>query len=38
VFLRQTSWDGTWTRMRHLVDTFLKGSSQPAAARAAGAN
>jgi len=38
VFLRQTSWDGTWTRMRHLVDSFLKGSSQPAAARAAGAN
>jgi UDP-galactopyranose mutase len=38
VFLRQTSWDGTWTRMRHLVDSFLKGSSQPAAARAAGAS
>ena len=38
VFLRQTSWDGTWTRMRHLVDSFLKGSSQPAAVRAAGAS
>jgi UDP-galactopyranose mutase len=38
VFLRQTSWDGTWTRMRHLVDSFLKGCSQPAAARAAGAS
>jgi UDP-galactopyranose mutase len=38
VFLRQTSWDGTWTRMRHLVDTFLNGTSQPAAARAAGAS
>jgi UDP-galactopyranose mutase len=23
VFLRQTSWDGTWTRMRHLVDSAL---------------
>ena len=21
VFLRQTSWDGTWTRMRHLLDS-----------------
>ncbi|MBA3642120.1 MAG: glycosyltransferase, partial [Acidobacteria bacterium] len=38
VFLRQTSWDGTWTRMRHLVDSYLTGTSQPAAARAAGAN
>ena len=36
VFLRQTSWDGTWTRMRHLVDSILKGTAQPAAARAAG--
>ena len=38
VFLRQTSWDGTWTRMRHLVDSYLKATSQPAAARAAGAS
>jgi UDP-galactopyranose mutase len=38
VFLRQTSWDGTWTRMRHQVDTFLNGTSQPAAARAADAS
>jgi UDP-galactopyranose mutase len=24
-FLRQTSWDGTWARMRHLVDSALPG-------------
>ncbi len=35
VFLRQTSWDGTWTRMRHLVESAL--SVNAAAARAAGA-
>jgi UDP-galactopyranose mutase len=35
VFLRQTSWDGTWTRMRHLVESALNPST--AAARAAGA-
>ena len=33
VFLRQTSWDGTWTRMRHLVDSAinLNTASAPAA-------
>jgi UDP-galactopyranose mutase len=32
-FLRQTSWDGTWARMRHLIDDALPGraTSSPAA-------
>ena len=35
-FLRQTSWDGTWTRMRHVLDAALRGATiEPA--RAAGA-
>ena len=40
VFLRQTSWDGTWTRMRHLVDSALTANTTTAtaAARASGAN
>jgi UDP-galactopyranose mutase len=33
-FLRQTSWDGTWARMRHLLDGALSGTMAPA--RAAG--
>ena len=35
VFLRQTSWDGTWARMRHLVDAVLTADAEPA--RIAGA-
>ena len=35
VFLRQTSWDGTWTRMRHFVDSAL--TVHTTAARAADA-
>lgn len=35
VFLRQTSWDGTWARMRSLVDAALAGTTEPA--RVAGA-
>ena len=39
VFLRQTSWDGTWTRMRLLVDAALNATADStAAARASGAN
>ena len=34
-FLRQTSWDGTWARMRHLVDAVLTSDTEPA--RIAGA-
>lgn len=34
-FLRQTSWDGTWARMRHLVDALLAAAGGPA--RIAGA-
>jgi glycosyltransferase involved in cell wall biosynthesis len=35
-FLRQTSWDGTWTRMRHLLDAALGGASaEPARAASA---
>jgi glycosyltransferase involved in cell wall biosynthesis len=33
-FLRQTSWDGTWARMRHLLDAALPQTMAPA--RAAG--
>jgi UDP-galactopyranose mutase len=39
-FLRQTSWDGTWTQMRQLVDSTLTGPALPAEiqpARIAGA-
>ena len=38
VFLRQTSWDGTWTRMRRLVDAALTPlvNTTATAARAAG--
>ena len=32
VFLRQTSWDGTWTRMRHLMESALNPSNAVAAA------
>lgn len=28
-FLRQMSWDGTWTRMRHLVDAAVAGDIAP---------
>jgi UDP-galactopyranose mutase len=35
-FLRQTSWDGTWTRMRRLIETALGGSVAPSSAAAAG--
>jgi UDP-galactopyranose mutase len=35
-FLRQTSWDGTWTRMRRLIETALGGSVAPSGAAAAG--
>jgi UDP-galactopyranose mutase len=35
VFLRQTSWDGTWSRMRNLVDAALAATTEPA--QAAGA-
>jgi len=35
VFLRQTSWDGTWARMRSLLDAALIGTTEPA--RVAGA-
>ena len=35
VFLRQTSWDGTWARMRNLVDAALVTTTEPA--RVAGA-
>jgi UDP-galactopyranose mutase len=35
VFLRQTSWDGTWARMRSLVDAALISTTEPA--RVAGA-
>lgn len=35
VFLRQTSWDGTWARMRSLVDAALVATTEPA--RVAGA-
>ena len=46
VFLRQTSWDGTWTRMRHLLDCTMKAGTNIIAtpantttpARAAGVN
>ena len=31
-FLRQTSWDGTWVRMRHLVDAALSTTMAPAQA------
>ena len=31
-FLRQTSWDGTWARMRHLVDAALSTTMAPAQA------
>jgi glycosyltransferase involved in cell wall biosynthesis len=34
-FLRQTSWDGTWARMRRLLDAALTSRTEPA--RAAGA-
>jgi UDP-galactopyranose mutase len=34
-FLRQTSWDGTWAQMRHLLDAALSATSEPV--RAAGA-
>ena len=37
VFLRQTSWDGTWTRMRLLVDSALT-TNTTRAARTARAN
>jgi UDP-galactopyranose mutase len=30
VFLRQTSWDGTWARMRRLVDAALARTTEPA--------
>ena len=35
-FLRQTSWDGTWTRMRHLIETALGGSVASSDAAAVG--
>jgi UDP-galactopyranose mutase len=35
-FLRQTSWDGTWTRMRHLLNSCMT-PSESADPRAAGA-
>ena len=35
VFLRQTSWDGTWARMRSLLDAALISTTEPA--RVAGA-
>ena len=35
VFLRQTSWDGTWTRMRHLIESVLNPSIAVAPRRAA---
>jgi UDP-galactopyranose mutase len=38
VFLRQTSWDGTWTRMRQLVDAVLHAKTDTEAAWASGAN
>ena len=38
VFLRQTSWDGTWTRMRHLVDDALNANTRTKGAWASGAN
>ena len=34
-FLRQTSWDGTWTRMRRLIETALGGTVAPSDAAAA---
>ena len=36
VFLRQTSWDGTWARMRRLLDAALQETTEPA--RIAGAS
>lgn len=40
VFLRQTSWDGTWTRMRRLVEAALDSgtTTNTTAARVAGAS
>jgi UDP-galactopyranose mutase len=35
-FLRHTSWDGTWTRIRVLLDDALSGRDDGAAARVAG--
>ena len=35
-FLRQTSWDGTWTRMRRLIETALGGAAAPSGTAAAG--
>ncbi len=35
-FLRQTSWDGTWTRMRRLIEAALGGAAAPSGAAAAG--
>jgi UDP-galactopyranose mutase len=32
VFLRQTSWDGTWTRIRAQLDAVLRTDEGPAAA------
>jgi UDP-galactopyranose mutase len=34
-FLRQTSWDGTWAQMRHLIESALADPTK--SARAAGA-
>lgn len=36
-FLRQTSWDGTWTRMRHLLDSVLRARHDRAAESTASA-
>jgi len=35
-FLRQTSWDGTWTRMRRLIEAALGGAAAASDAAAAG--
>jgi len=35
-FLRQTSWDGTWTRMRRLIEAALGGAAASSDAAAAG--
>jgi len=35
-FLRQTSWDGTWTRMRRLIEAALGGAAASSGAAAAG--
>jgi UDP-galactopyranose mutase len=36
-FLRQTSWDGTWSRMRHLLESVLRVSDGNAARTTASA-